>query len=158
MPEKPDFDKSAAHRYFSAECFNKAWDLMEKPSRTSEEDEQMIRLALASHWHWTQRSDCTRTNVSVSYWQTSRVYAILGQAENARRYGQLCLEASQGEDIPPFYLGYAYEALARAEAVAGNREKMEKFLGQARRMAERIPDPDANKQLLDDLATIKPSH
>lgn len=51
MSKKPDFDMDAAHRYFSAGCFNRAWDLMEKSSRTPEEDEQMIRLALASHWH-----------------------------------------------------------------------------------------------------------
>jgi hypothetical protein len=156
MSKKPNFDIDVAHRYFSAECFNRAWDLVEKPSRTPEEDEQMIRLAFASHWHWTEREDCTKANVSVSYWQTSRIHAILGQVENARRYGQLCLQASQGDDIPPFYLGYAYEALARTEAVDGNRRKMEEFVAEARRVAERMPDPDAKKQLLDDLATIKP--
>jgi hypothetical protein len=67
----------------------------------------------------------------------------------------LCLDASQGEDIPPFYLGYAYEALARAESVAGNRERMEEYLREARRVADTIPKPDAKKMLLDDLDTIK---
>lgn len=27
MAEKLDFDVGAAHKYFSAECFNKAWEL-----------------------------------------------------------------------------------------------------------------------------------
>lgn len=153
--KEPDFDVDAAHRYFSAACFNKVWELMEKPDRTAEEDEEMIRLSLASTWHWTQREDCTQTNMSIGYWQTSRIYAMLGQADNAKRYSQLCLDASRGEDIPPLYLGYAYEALARAESVAGNRERMEEYLREARRVADTIPKPDAKKMLLDDLDTIK---
>ena len=28
MAEKKDFDHKAAHKYFSAHCFNKAWDLL----------------------------------------------------------------------------------------------------------------------------------
>jgi hypothetical protein len=56
----------------------------------------MIRLSLASHWHWTQREDCAVTNISVAYWRTSRIYAVLGQAENARRYAEMCLEPVRG--------------------------------------------------------------
>jgi len=155
MPQQPNFDLVSAHRHFAVDCFNRAWDLMDKPQRTTEEDEQMILLGLASLWHWTQRPDCTLTNQSVGFWQTSRIYAMLGQVENARRYGQLCLEACRGEGILPFYLGYAYEALARAEMVAGNREKMADFLQKASQVAERMSDPEAKKQLLDDLSTIR---
>lgn len=155
MTEKPSFDVASAHEFFSVECFNRAWELMKKPERTPEEDEDMIRLSLASHWHWTQRPDCTATNSSVGYWQTSRIYAILGLAANARRYGDLCLAASKEEGALPFCPGYAYEALARAESVAGDHKKMNAYLKAAREAAESIPNADAKKQLLDDLATIK---
>lgn len=154
MPEQPSFDIRAAHRYFSAECFNRAWDLIENPDRTPQENEEMIRLAMASLYHWTQREDCTPTNYSISYWQLSRIYSLLNQVDNARHYGEICLETSQGEGILPFYLGYAYEALARAEAIAGDAEKMAAYLENARQIAERIPDPGERKQLLDDLSTI----
>ena len=53
MADTPDFDTEQAHRYFSTHCFNMAWQLIEKPDRTPEDDEQMIRLAQASLWHWT---------------------------------------------------------------------------------------------------------
>ena len=76
----------------------------------------MLRLSLAATWHWTQRPDCTSTNLSIGYWQTARIYALLGQAENARRYAQMCFEVSQQPGVKPFFLAYAYEALARAEA------------------------------------------
>ena len=155
MANKPDFDLDTAHKHFSAACFNKTWDLLDKKDRTAEDDEQMIRLTLASHYHWTQREDYNATKASVAHWQTSRVYTVVGQGKNARRYGKLCLEVSKGEGVGPFYLGYAYEALARAEMVAGNQEKMEKYLESARQAADEVPNADHKQWLLDDLVTIK---
>jgi hypothetical protein len=155
MADQPDFEVAAAHKYFSTHCFNKAWDLIEREYRTVEDEEEMLRLTLASHWHWTQREDYGPTNASIAHWQTSRVQAILGQADEARRYGQLALEASQEEEVPPFCLGYAYEALARAEGVAENHQEMEQYLRQARLVAEEIPDVETRKQLLADLKSIR---
>ena len=154
MSKEPEFDAAAAHKYFSVYCFNSAWDLIEKTDRTPEEDEEMVRRTLASAWHWSQREDCIDRNMSAAYWQTSRVYAVLGQPENARRYGSLCLDISRGEDVGPFYLGYAYEALARAESMGGDAAKAQAYKSQAENAAERVTDADSRKWLLDDLATI----
>lgn len=150
-----DFDELAGHRFFSAACFNRAWDLIEKPDRTADEDEAMLQLGMASMWHWSQRPDHTAKNISISAWQVSRIYSLLSQPENARRYGRMCLEASQTPGVSPFYLGYAYEALARAEAFAGDREQMEAYLKQAHKVADTLNEPDSKQQLLDDLATIR---
>lgn len=155
MPKKPDFDVAAAHKYFSADCFNQTWDFIDKPNRSSAEADKMLSLSMASLWHWTQRQDCTDTNLSIGFWQVSRVFALLRQADNARHYGMLCLEASQKEGVQPFYLGFAYEALARAELVADNLNQMESFLVQAHQIAASLPDPEEKKMLLSDLATIK---
>ena len=155
MTKQPEFDMQTAHRYFSATCFNKAWELMNKAERTAEEDEMMIRLSLASHWHWTQREDFAKTNESIAYWQTSRIYAMLGQGETAKHYGRLCLEAGKEKDVPPFALGYAYEALARAAMVVGDRETMNDFLDKARKAAEAIEEAEAKKMLEADLDTIQ---
>jgi hypothetical protein len=35
MANAPSFDLTAAHRYFSTDCFNKTWDYMEKTARTA---------------------------------------------------------------------------------------------------------------------------
>lgn len=155
MTSEPSFDVGAAHKYFAADCFNKTWDLLEKKDRTPEEDEQMLRLTFASTWHWTQRPDCTQENMSIGYWQMSRVYVVLGQADNARRYGQLALQAGQADGAPQFCVAYGYEALARAEMVAGKRQAMQDALAKARQTAEAMTDLEAKKMVLDDLATIK---
>ncbi|MGE5139406.1 MAG: hypothetical protein ACM3JD_08105 [Rudaea sp.] len=151
----PDFDLESAHRYFSADCFNAAWDLIDKSQRTPEEDEELVRLCFASQFHWSKRPDVTDTNRSIGYWQASRVYALLRQAENARRYGRLCFEASRKDGVEPFYLAYACEALARAEAVAGNRNAAQDYIERARLLAEKVDDEEDRKRLLDDLNSIQ---
>ncbi|MBN2388447.1 MAG: hypothetical protein JXB85_15630 [Anaerolineales bacterium] len=154
MDQTPEIDLAQAHRHFSLDCFNRAWVYLDMPTRSPQEDQAMLLLSLASLWHWTQRPDCTPGNLSVGYWQVARVYALLGQVEQARAYGQRCLESARGEGTLPFHLGYAYEALARAEALAGEGSKRDEYLRLAGEVSETMPDADARQMLLDDLATI----
>jgi hypothetical protein len=152
VAQNQEFDTVKAHRYFSAQCFNKAWELLEKPNRTSDEDEQMVRLNQASTWHWTQREDCKPRNLSIGYWQASRIHAVVGRPDEARRYAQLCLEYSRQE--PPFYLAYAYEALARAEKTAGNERLMQEYKEEAARLADRVTEANDRQLLVNDLESL----
>ncbi|MFN7954112.1 MAG: hypothetical protein U0610_20475 [bacterium] len=152
MPAKPTFDVLAAHRFFAADCFNKAWNLIEKQDRSPAEDRQMIALNQASIFHWTQRPDCAPKNLSIGYWQASRIHVLLGLVGEAKRYGQICLDLSQGLDA--FYLGYAHEALARAEMAAGRQAEASAHLAKARALANQIADPAERELLLADLATL----
>ena len=129
MPKTPSFDVEAAHRYFSANCFNRAWDLIDKPDRSVEEERMLVLLSQASLFHWSQRPDNNNQSMSIGYWQASRVQALLGNAAEARRYAGICLEYSH--DLEPFYLGYAYEALARAARLAGDEAQFEKNRSEA---------------------------
>jgi len=155
MTNQPPFDLAAAHHYFAAYCFNTAWDLIDKPQRTPAEDEQMLLRTFASFFHWTQRADCTPKNRSISLWQVSRVYALLGQAENALHFAEQCLAESQAPELPPYCLGYAYEALARAEMLAGDRAAVQKYLAKAHEVATKMTDEEARTLLLKDLETIQ---
>lgn len=51
MPTKPTFDVLEAHKYFSATCFNKAWDFIEKKDRSADGDRQMVALNCVSTYH-----------------------------------------------------------------------------------------------------------
>jgi hypothetical protein len=153
--DQPPFDLAAAHRYFAAECFNGAWDLIDKSPRTPAEDEQMLLRTFASFYHWSQRPECTAENRSVSLWQVSRAYALLGQPENARRYAEQSRAESEAPDLPPYCLGYAYEALARAEMLAGNKAKMQEYLDAARKISGKMTDEELRQMLLKDLETIQ---
>jgi len=146
------FDLAAAHRHFSAHCFNRAWDLIEQSARRPEEDRLMVALSLASIYHWQQRPDCTEQNLSIGYWQASRIQALLGNAAEARSHAEVCLSYSGA--LSPFYLGYAFEALARAEAVAGNATLRDEFKERASALAGKLKDQHDRDQLLADLETI----
>jgi hypothetical protein len=81
MAETPSFDLEVAHRFFAPHCFNSAWNLIDKPSRSAEEDDAMLQLAMASLWHWGQRTDVTPRDISVGAWQVARVHALAGRGQ-----------------------------------------------------------------------------
>jgi hypothetical protein len=152
--DKPTFDIDIAHQYFSVEYFNKTWEYIEKADgRSTEDNMAMLHMAIASLWHWTQREDVKPENLSVGYWQVSRVYNLIQQPNNARRYGLLALRYA--ENLEPFFKAYAYETLARAEMMSGNRVIMLVYLEKANSMAEQIEDREDRQLLLKDLETIK---
>jgi hypothetical protein len=150
-----EFDLNAGHRFFSAQCFNAAWDLIDKSARSAADDAQMLAAAGASLWHWLQRPDVTPRNRSVGYWQVSRVLAMLGYGEPARSFARLCLESSRGEE--PFYLAYAYECLGRAASLCGEHGEARSCVDLATRLAELVQDDSSRLTLQADLQTIATS-
>ncbi len=153
MANSSAFDNNQAHKHFSASCYNMAWDLIERSDRTPEDDEQMVHLAHASLWHWTQRPDCIDKNLSIGYWQISRVSLLVGDAVNARKYANQCLAKTPEDE--PFCLAYAYEALSRAESLADNRTKAKEHLAEAWHNAERVTDDEEKQLLVNDLRTLE---
>ncbi len=153
MPTNPDFDLASANKYFAAQCFNQAWDLIEKPDRTPAEDRLMEALSQASIYHWFQRQDCSNQSLSVGYWQASRIQAILGHAPEALRHAQVCLSYSTG--LAPFYLAYANEALARAQSLAGNSATAAEHLKAALQLAGEVKEKSDREALLSDLKSLQ---
>ncbi len=154
MDREPAFDLAEAHRFFSADCFNTAWNFIDKPDRSRADDEAMLEAAHASAWHWAQRPDRTPTNQSVGYWQLARVHALAGDALNARRYAERSLAVSRG--LSPFYRGYALEALARAELLLGNRAQAGAYLQEVRDLLALVADPEEREALRADLDSLHP--
>lgn len=143
---------AAVHRKLAAGLFNEVWSLLEKPNRTSEEDDRMIHAAHASRFHWQDIG--SPREWSIGEWQISRVYAVLKRAEPAIHHGQRALSWARDHSVGPFFIAYGYEALARAYAVAGDTDLVKKYIAEARKTAASIPDPADQKHLEDDLATI----
>ena len=154
MADLPTFNLKEAHIYFSTELFGTTWEYIEQADqRSPEEDMTMLHNAIASLWHWTQREDVTVENLSVGYWQISRVYNLIKQPNNARNYGLLALKYAEG--LGAFFKAYAYETLARAEMQSGNRVIMLVYLEKANEMAKLIDDEQDRLLLMKYLASIK---
>ncbi len=111
----------------------------------------MLAAAHASFWHWTQHPQCTQQNSSVGYWQLSRVYALVGQGELARQYGQKALAVAENAPLPPYFVGYAYEALARAARVLGEAQSQKRFVERGRESAAKVESDESRRLLEADL-------
>jgi hypothetical protein len=138
-------------RQRAADLFNLVWRFLEKPERTLEEDETMVHAAHASRFYWGESG--TAANRARGDWQISRVYSTLGRAEPALHHAERCLEVclANPDTMEPFDLPYAYEALARAYAVAGDAGQSRHYLSLARQAGDRIEDADDRDLLMNDL-------
>ncbi|WP_308634178.1 hypothetical protein [Paenibacillus silvisoli] len=143
-----------SHKQLASSCFNKVWDLLSKEDRTERENEEMVHLCHSSFWHWTQVDEHTATNLSVGYWQLSRVYALIGQGGQALDYADKCIKVSADAELDAFYMAYAYEASARAYAVLGDLDNRQKAAAEAASYAEQITDTESKSWVTADLATI----
>ena len=144
------------HRRLGIDLFNKTWTLMEKEERTPHDDDEMLHCAHASAYHWLQVG--TDANRARGEWQCSRVHAILEQPEGAIYHGARCLAIVQESPkaMEEFDLPAAYEALARAHAVAGLSDEASRYLELGKTEAAKIADEDDRAIIETDLSTIVP--
>jgi hypothetical protein len=145
--------EAASHRQLAIELFNRTWELIDKETRTDEEDAEMLTAAFASRYHWREIGE--PKNFSVSDWQVSRVAAVLGLTDLAEGYGRRALEVAASAELDSFYLGYGHEALARAARLAGNRDEARHHLERANELLEQVEDSSARELLAADLAELE---
>lgn len=139
-------------RQLAADIFNHVWTLLERDDRTKEDDEEMIHAAHASRFFWGEVGGPEHR--ARGEWQCSRVYAVLERGEPAVHHATRCLEICQEHGIGDWDIAFAYEALARAHRVAGNREEAERFKVLARASGNAIADPEDRDVFERDYATL----
>jgi hypothetical protein len=141
-----------ACREAAKELFNYTWTLLEKQDRSSDEDDVMINAAHASRLFWAEIG--TPVHRVRGEWQISRVYATVGRPEPALHHAGRCLEICEADGIGGFDLAFAYEALARAHAVAGNLDLVSSYEQKARHASASISAEDDRELVLADLETL----
>ncbi|MFL5736268.1 MAG: MerR family transcriptional regulator, partial [Actinomycetota bacterium] len=117
-------------RPLAAGLFNETWTLLERADRTADDDDRMVHVAHASRFHWGNVG--SPENLAIGEWQISRVYAVLGRAEPALHHANRSLQLCRDRGVGDSALAYAYEALARASLVAGDRTESARFAKLAR--------------------------
>jgi hypothetical protein len=136
-------------RQRGVELFNATWELL--GSRA--DDDRMLHMAHASRFHWGEAPECKPENLARGEWLVSRVYSVLGRAEPAIWHARRCLDHCEENGIGDWDLAYAYEALARAHAVAGDTEAAE-WKTKARAAGDEIADAEDKDHFDEDYATI----
>jgi hypothetical protein len=125
--EQEEFTKDQAHLMFAKQLHGIVWDLLESPGRSSDDDEIMVQAAHASCYHWLQVGKAV--NHQRAEWLIARVYTVLGKVDAALWHANRCLELtnSYAAEMEPFDAPFAYESVARANALAGKRSESIKY-------------------------------
>jgi DNA-binding transcriptional MerR regulator len=139
-------------RRLATNLFNAVWTLLETEQRTRQQDDEMLHMAHASRHHWGLVGD--HEHRARGEWQCSRVYSVLGRPEPALHHAGRVLEICEEHGIADFDLAFAYEALARAHAIAGDSEEARHMTELALSACKGISDDEDRQLVLNDLETI----
>ena len=137
------------HRAQGIECNNATWEMIEA-ERTPENDEEMLRRAYASTYHWARAKGRTPANDARGQWLLAKVQLLAGQADRSLHYADICMSLCAQHGLVDFDLAYAHEARARALQVLGRtKEAMDEW---AAAKAVPIADDEDREILEKDLA------
>jgi uncharacterized protein YndB with AHSA1/START domain len=131
------------HRAQGIECNNSTWEMIEA-ERTPENDEEMLRRAYASTYHWARAARREPVNEARGVWLLAKVQLLAGQPELSLRYADRCLALCQQNGLVDFDLAYAHEARARALKVLGD----DIAAAQSWASAKAVPIADAEDQAI----------
>jgi DNA-binding transcriptional MerR regulator len=137
------------HRRLGIDLYNRTWTLMDSPG------DEMLHCAHASAYHWMQ-SGGTTANRARSEWLCSRVYTLLGRAEPAQHHARRCLELveSAPEEMEEWDLPGAYEAMARAHLVAGEKAEAARYKALGLEAVAKVADEEDRKHIEADLVSL----
>jgi hypothetical protein len=152
MAEEKKYSEKEAHKKFAVDCFNLVWNLMEKKDRTKGDDDRMMHAAHASRFHWGEIG--TPVERERGEWQISRMYTVLNRPQSALYHAKRCLETCKENNIADWDIAFAYEAMARAQAVAGQKAECKKYIELAKKAAEQIKEKGDKDYLISELKTI----
>jgi hypothetical protein len=150
MSEDKTYTEAEAQLHFAKQFNGKTWELLDKQERTGEENELLVDYAHASLAHW--RVVGTGVNLQRGAWMLARVNIVLGNAQLALQYAQRCLELTEQykDQLSDFDFAFAYECVARAQALAGNQAEAQKFVEMADQAGTAIQDEEDRQIFFDD--------
>jgi len=144
------FTLEEAHQHFAKALNGYVWELLQKQDRSKAEDEQMIYAAHASCYHWLVVG--TGLHHQRAEWLISHVFAELGMPNPALSHASRCLELTKefSHLMQDFDWAYTYEAVARANALAGNQEEALKNIQKADELGQAIANDEDKSIFLGD--------
>ena len=143
-------------RALAATSNNMACALEEKALLTADERALMVQAAQAARRYWALAGGWLETERAE--YRLAQSWLKAGDAEQARRHAQLCLEIVQANAAPPLEHFFGWEALGLAERAAGSISGHERALGQARQAFDALDEADRAwcRASLDKLTALKP--
>lgn len=140
----------AWHRVQGIEANNAVWDLLARDDRTTDDDEELVRGAYASAYHWDRAAGRSAVNAARAHYMIAKAQCAVGQPLLSLAAADRCLHVCVANGIADFDLAYAHEARARAlQALGRTDEAMAEWTAAH---GTPVADPEDQKVLDDDLA------
>ncbi len=140
------------HRMQAVEANNATWELIERPARTTDDDEDMLRRAYAAAYHWDRAARRTPANAARADWLLAKVQLATGRSELSLLHADRCLATCTRHGLVDFDLAYAHEARGRALRALGRTEEATASWAAAR--AVPIAEAEDREHLEADLADV----
>lgn len=142
MDESKAFTLEEAHEHFAQASNGRVWEMLQKPNRSSSEDDEMLHAAHACTYHWQFVG--TAVHQQRGEWLISHVHVVLSHGNEALRHAQRCFELTEANRtlMKDFDIAYAFEGMARAQAMLGDHRIAEEFLV----LAQKAGDAIANEE------------
>lgn len=136
----------------AVQLFNQAWELIDRPARSPEQDRRMLVTACAAWLQWDAVG--TEENRAISDWQIAHVASLLGYGDLALAHAAAALERAEASDLPSFVRASALEGLARAHATAGRKDERDAYFEAASAALQDIDDPADRDPIASQLRTV----
>jgi len=107
------------HRAQAVEANDSIWDLVSKPNRSEDDQEEMLRRAYAAAYHWQRARNAKPENAARAEYMIAKVLLLTGQPARSLRSAERCLAICLEQGLGDFDLAYAQEARARALRALG---------------------------------------
>lgn len=143
----------AHHRELAAETYNAAWDLLDSPDRTTDDDARVLTLAFASRYHWAEAGGDDE-QLAVGDWFIGHVAAHVGLAGVAQRFSQHALDRVERTGLGGWLRASVFEGMARAAAVAGNGDDRARYTTLAYEALAEVDDPEEREVIEEQLQSI----
>jgi hypothetical protein len=141
------------HREVAVSTYNAAWDLLDSPDRTLDDDDRLLAMAFASRHHWGEAGG-EDEQLAVGDWFIGHVAAHLGLAGVAQRFSQRALDRVEAAGFDGWLLASVYEGMARAAACAGNAQDRARYTQLATDALAEVDDPEEREVIQDQLQSI----
>ena len=142
MEETKTHTIDEAHLYFAKSINGRVWELLQKPGRSQSDNDEMLYAAHACTYHWKFAG--TAVHQQRGEWLISHVHVALGHAKEALRHAERCFEITQANKsvMHDFDVAYAFEGLARANAMIGDHKIAEEFFELAQKAGNAIANEE----------------
>jgi hypothetical protein len=128
------------NRYFGSRANNRAWQLSELSQRTSEESEEMVRSAHTAFYHWQKVGNAK--NRAHAEQLLAHVYALVGDAREARRYFERARAVFNGPEAEPWEVAITCAVAANVASACGEAAEHESQYRRAEALIAALPDEE----------------